>query len=70
HTPLKRACLPIPAHSHILFLFFANSTRDIISQSSLVVNSFQKIFSFERKHISALALAPKEVVLYYQYQTP
>jgi hypothetical protein len=61
-----------------LFLFFANSTRDIISQSSLVVNSFQKIFSFERqknfsferKHISALALAPKEVVLYYQYQTP
>jgi hypothetical protein len=29
-----------------LFLLFANSTRDIISQSSLVVNSFQKIFSF------------------------
>ena len=40
HTPLKRACLPIPAHSHILFLSSADSTRVIISQSGVVVNCF------------------------------
>ena len=32
HTPLKRACLPIPAHSHLLdFCRFLNSTIKIIS---------------------------------------
>jgi hypothetical protein len=25
HTPLKRACLPIPAHSHFSLTFFVSS---------------------------------------------
>ena len=52
HTPLKRACLPIPAHSHILyssevFLFFVLSPDDyyIISYTKENVNPFFEIFS-------------------------
>ena len=40
HTPLKRACLPIPAHSHFLILFCSPEHFYIISQDSKIVKHF------------------------------
>ena len=37
HTPLKRACLPIPAHSHIVRIF---QRSIIISFLYFLVNSY------------------------------
>ena len=41
HTPLKRACLPIPAHSHIVVNRF-DSTLFIISPLFYCVKAFLK----------------------------
>ena len=48
HTPLKRACLPIPAHSHLLFIrgFMHLSRLFIISDNITFVNTFSNVLTF------------------------
>ena len=40
HTPLKRACLPIPAHSHLYFFHALLRTLPIITDSNWFVKPF------------------------------
>jgi len=58
HTPLKRACLPIPACSHTA------STNDIIALTSSFVNNF-----FQKKQKKLKTLKSKVFRLFYKDET-
>ena len=46
HTPLKRACLPIPAHSHFISFCCSSRTMTIILHCKSFVKTFLQIFKF------------------------
>ena len=57
HTPLKRACLPVPAHSHIQLSL---NTFNSIAEKKHIVNTFiKKNHYFLKKYGGNLTTAPK-----------
>ena len=52
HTPLKRACLPVPAHSHILLI--SNNSIDYIASLSICQGVFETfLINFQILHFQS-----------------